>query len=314
MLGYIKMFSDWEELLEPFDDAQRGQLLNAMMRYAFHGEDTVFPPENPARYVWPVFRRLMDQAESKSAAQAANARGGKNTTGDDRPSTRKPRKAKESQTEPTKANASQQKPTQAKLSQTEPTQANESEKKPTKAKMSPKEQEQDKEQEHEHDHEHDHEQENEKDQEQPQEHTHAHEPDPEQTEERRDRTAAAAAEGDQSSMDFSLCLQKALSYGFADEPVLRMRLTDLVTRYPRDWICAALEQCALNRHLTVAYLLSVLAGYQAAGHIDSKHWHPDPESGGPDDEFVQTWRERIQEYESGYRVDQPDGYGIGQYA
>lgn len=61
-LSYLQIFSDKVELLEPFDDAERGRLLTAMLAYAL--EDTIIPLTGNERYIWPVFRQMIDQSKA----------------------------------------------------------------------------------------------------------------------------------------------------------------------------------------------------------------------------------------------------------
>ena len=65
-LAYLQIFADKVELLEPFDDAERGRLLTAMLAYALHDEEPLLTGNE--RYIWPVFRQMIDQ--SKQALQA----------------------------------------------------------------------------------------------------------------------------------------------------------------------------------------------------------------------------------------------------
>ena len=65
-LMYLQIFADKEELLEPFDDAEKGRLLTAMMAYALHDEEIHLTGNE--RFVWPVFRQMIDQ--SKAALDA----------------------------------------------------------------------------------------------------------------------------------------------------------------------------------------------------------------------------------------------------
>lgn len=65
-LMYLQIFADKEELLEPFDDAEKGRLLTAMMAYALHDEEVHLTGNE--RFVWPVFRQMIDQ--SKAALEA----------------------------------------------------------------------------------------------------------------------------------------------------------------------------------------------------------------------------------------------------
>ncbi len=68
---YIQLFADKAELLEPFDDAERGRLLTAMIAYAFHGQEPDLPGNE--RYIWPVFRQMID---ASAAALEGKRKGG----------------------------------------------------------------------------------------------------------------------------------------------------------------------------------------------------------------------------------------------
>lgn len=61
-LSYLQIFSDKVELLEPFDDAERGRLLTAMLAYAL--QDAEIPLTGNERYIWPVFRQMIDQSKA----------------------------------------------------------------------------------------------------------------------------------------------------------------------------------------------------------------------------------------------------------
>lgn len=73
-MDFLKLFSDMEQLFEPFTDEERGALLTAMMAYAFHGEDTEF--DGNERFVWPVLRRHIDQCRSYNTDMAELGRKG----------------------------------------------------------------------------------------------------------------------------------------------------------------------------------------------------------------------------------------------
>lgn len=64
---YLQLFADKEALLEPFDDAERGRLLSAMMAYAFRGEQPELTGNE--RYIWPVFRQMIDQSRDESSTR-----------------------------------------------------------------------------------------------------------------------------------------------------------------------------------------------------------------------------------------------------
>lgn len=59
-MQYLQIFADKEELLAPFDDAERGRLFTAMLRYALHCEETELSGNE--RFVWPVFKQMIDQS------------------------------------------------------------------------------------------------------------------------------------------------------------------------------------------------------------------------------------------------------------
>lgn len=73
-MTYLQFFSDYAPYLDPFDDAERGRLLTAMLAYAFDGTETEFAGNE--RFIWPVFRKMIDQSRAAlEKKQAASARG-----------------------------------------------------------------------------------------------------------------------------------------------------------------------------------------------------------------------------------------------
>lgn len=77
MLTYFKLFFDSEELLEPLDDAERGRLFSALLRYARTGEVPAL--SGGERYIFPVFRQQLDRdrAEYEQLSQRRRANGAK---------------------------------------------------------------------------------------------------------------------------------------------------------------------------------------------------------------------------------------------
>ena len=71
-LVYLQIFADKEELLEPFDDAERGRHLTARFSDALHFEDMVLTGNE--RYIWPVFKQMIDASK---AANEAKSKAGK---------------------------------------------------------------------------------------------------------------------------------------------------------------------------------------------------------------------------------------------
>lgn len=70
-LDYLQIFRDKQELLEPFSREEKGELLEAMLAYAF--DDIEMELATNARYIWPVFRQMIDQ--SKKAFEAKSNAG-----------------------------------------------------------------------------------------------------------------------------------------------------------------------------------------------------------------------------------------------
>lgn len=100
-LEYIQIFADMEALFEPYDDAQRGRLVMAMMAYAYRGEEPDFT--GVEKFIWPVLKKHIDRCAANVEAKKANgSKGGR-------------RKVEEKQTE---ANGSEEKQTEADESET----------------------------------------------------------------------------------------------------------------------------------------------------------------------------------------------------
>lgn len=77
--SYLQIFRDKRELLEPFTLEEKGELLDAMMAYNFDGEEIEL--HTNARYIWPVFRKMIEQTKAVIDAKSA-ARRGKATKGE----------------------------------------------------------------------------------------------------------------------------------------------------------------------------------------------------------------------------------------
>lgn len=75
-LDYLQIFHDKRELLEPFTREEKGELLDAMMAYAF--DDVEIDMETNAKYIWRVFKKMIDQSkkafEAKSNAGKSKAK------------------------------------------------------------------------------------------------------------------------------------------------------------------------------------------------------------------------------------------------
>lgn len=84
-LNYLQIFADKRDLLAPFSREDKGELLEAMMAYAF--DCTEMTLETNARFIWPVFKQMIDQSREtyarKSAAGKQGGRPGKQTEADE---------------------------------------------------------------------------------------------------------------------------------------------------------------------------------------------------------------------------------------
>lgn len=90
-MKYLKVFTDFEEAIEPINDAEAGRLFRAMLKYARTGETPQFSGNE--RYVWPTAKLHIDREAAFCEKQRRNAS--------------KPNEAKRSQTEPNEAKPSQ---------------------------------------------------------------------------------------------------------------------------------------------------------------------------------------------------------------
>lgn len=85
-LSYLQVFQDKFELLEPFSLEERGELFTAMGTYTFTGEELVL--ETNARYIWPVFRQMIDQSRAAVERLTNNGKkGGRPKTQDNQKET-----------------------------------------------------------------------------------------------------------------------------------------------------------------------------------------------------------------------------------
>lgn len=109
-LEYLQIWADMEELFEPYDDAQRGRLIMAMMAYAYRGEEPQFT--GVEKFIWPVLRQHIDRcAQNVEAKKAAGSKGGKGAKAD------KQTKAEESSAKQTEAESSKAKQTESDASE-----------------------------------------------------------------------------------------------------------------------------------------------------------------------------------------------------
>ena len=76
-MTYLKVFSDFRELMEPLSTEEKGRLFEAMLAYAMDGKQMAL--EGNERFIWPVARRTIDQeaAAYESKVEANRERGRK---------------------------------------------------------------------------------------------------------------------------------------------------------------------------------------------------------------------------------------------
>ena len=104
-LEYLQLWADMEALFEPYDDAQRGRLMMAMMAYAYRHEEPEFT--GVEKFIWPVLRQHIDRcAQNVEAKKAAGSKGGKGSKSS-------------KQTEADESNVKQNEPEVSKTKQTE---------------------------------------------------------------------------------------------------------------------------------------------------------------------------------------------------
>lgn len=74
-MTYLKVFTDFRELMEPLNAEEKGRLFEAMLSYAMDGAEIAL--EGNERFLWPVARRTIDQeaAAYESKVQASRAAG-----------------------------------------------------------------------------------------------------------------------------------------------------------------------------------------------------------------------------------------------
>ena len=75
-MEFLKIYSDMEQFFCEFSQEEKGNLLDAMMAYAFRGEDTEF--DGRERFLWPALRRHIDQCAAYIETRRENgAKGGR---------------------------------------------------------------------------------------------------------------------------------------------------------------------------------------------------------------------------------------------
>lgn len=88
-MDYIKIYTDFVDIIEPLDDAETGRLFVAMLRYTASGVEPEFAGNE--RFVWPVARQNIDRINAYVETQRK-----KGTLGGRPKSQQKPAKASKS--------------------------------------------------------------------------------------------------------------------------------------------------------------------------------------------------------------------------
>ena len=70
-MKYLKVFADFEDAIEPINDAEAGRLFRAMLRYARTGETPKFSGNE--RYLWPTAKLNIDREAAFCEKQRRNA-------------------------------------------------------------------------------------------------------------------------------------------------------------------------------------------------------------------------------------------------
>ena len=98
-MEYLKIFTSFEEVIEPLNDAERGRLLTAMLQYADREEVPEF--RGNERFVWPTAKQAIDRERARIDQLHANgSKGGRPPKGETKENQTKPNETKENQTKP----------------------------------------------------------------------------------------------------------------------------------------------------------------------------------------------------------------------
>ena len=139
-MTYLKVFTDFRELMEPLGHAEKGRLFEAMLSYALDGTEPVL--EGNERFIWPVARREIDREAEAYESKVAAARTAGKRSGEAR------RRAKTVEQTETKGNEDERQGTNV----NETNQEQEKDQEKDKDKDQEKDQDQEKEQENDQDH------------------------------------------------------------------------------------------------------------------------------------------------------------------
>ena len=75
-MKYLKVFTDFAEVIEPLSDAERGRLFMSMLQYASTGEAGTL--SGAERFVWPIAKQNIDRTRVEAERNAAcGSKGGR---------------------------------------------------------------------------------------------------------------------------------------------------------------------------------------------------------------------------------------------
>lgn len=106
-MDYLKIWTNFREIIKPLSDAEKGRLFDAMLLYADNGTEPEIISGNE-RFIWPVAKRDIDMAMEKSEKNSENGKKGG-----------RPPKNKENETEPEETEENRNKPNETEKNRTE---------------------------------------------------------------------------------------------------------------------------------------------------------------------------------------------------
>ena len=75
-MDYLKIWTDFREVIEPLNDAEKGRLFDAMLNYAADGEEPGLSGNE--RYIWAYARQSIDRTRAESERLKINgSKGGR---------------------------------------------------------------------------------------------------------------------------------------------------------------------------------------------------------------------------------------------
>lgn len=74
-MKYIKVFTDFRELMEPLNDGERGRLFTAMLAYGADGAEPIL--KGSERFLWPAARQIIDRETEAYESKVRHLRRGR---------------------------------------------------------------------------------------------------------------------------------------------------------------------------------------------------------------------------------------------